>query len=422
MAPALTATIKAEYDDHARVLKKKGGNGVVQAVKRSQVGDTLNALKSLVRLPAEKAPPCWLAEREWRAEDCIPFSNGILHVPSFLARGDYWISPTPAFFNTHILAFQYDPHAPEPTRWKQFLAELWEDAACHDLLHEWGGYCMTRDTSLQKYLTMLGVPRGGKGTANWVLGQMVGGNFGSPTYRSILGKNGLEPLRGRQLAIFPDAKGVPKNILSEFCGMLKAIVGEDALPIDAKYERVVTEQLKLKVILQLNEVLAIPDNSAALEARQLFLHFTKSFVGKEDIHLKSRLAAEFAGIANLFLEGLRRLHGNQGVFTEPQSSKELARLVRREAVPLRTFVEEACVVDPAFAILTAEMYAAYQGWAVGNDQEPLKQAQFGTELFEVCRSLKRSQNVGTCKVAPTKWHDDYARPKRPYYYIGITLK
>jgi putative DNA primase/helicase len=284
---------------------------------------------------------------------------------------------------------------------------------------------MTRDTSLQKYLTMLGVPRGGKGTINWMLGQMVGGNFGSPTYRSILGKNGLEPLRGRQLAIFPDAKGVPKNILSEFCGMLKAIVGEDALPIDAKYERVVTEQLKLKVILQLNEVLAIPDNSAALEARQLFLHFTKSFVGKEDIHLKIKLAEEFAGIANLFLEGLRRLHANECVFTEPQSSKELARLVRREAVPLRTFVEEECMVDPSYAILTAEIYGAYKSWSEGNDQEPMRRPDFGTELFEVCRSLKRSQSVGECKVAPTRWLEElenYEKPKRPYYYLGITLK
>jgi len=279
---------------------------------------------------------------------------------------------------------------------------------------------MTRDTSLQKYLTMLGVPRGGKGTINYVLGQMVGGNFGSPTYRSILGKNGLEPLRGRQLAIFPDAKGVPKNILSEFCGMLKAIVGEDALPIDAKYERVVTEQLKLKVILQLNELLAIPDNSAALEARQLFLRFTNSFVGKEDTQLKAALSKEFSGIANLFLEGLRRLHRNKGVFTQPQSSKELARLVRREAVPLRTFVEEECVVDPACAIVTGELYAAYQAWAKGNDEDELRPTQFGKELFAVCRTLERSQNVGDRKVAPRKFVEDV--PKRPYYYLGIRLK
>jgi putative DNA primase/helicase len=420
VAPGLTATIKAEYDDHAQALKKKGGSGITQAVKRSHVGDALNALKSLVRLPAEKTPPCWLTERDWGAEDCIPFENGILHVPSFLAGTEYWIGPTPAFFNTHILGFAYDVKAPEPARWKQFLSELWDDPACHDLLHEWGGYCMTRDTSLQKYLTMLGVPRGGKGTINYVLGQMVGGNFGSPTYRSILGKNGLEPLRGRQLAIFPDAKGVPKNILSEFCGVLKAIVGEDALPIDAKYERVVTEQLKLKVILQLNELLAIPDNSAALEARQLFLRFTNSFVGKEDTQLKAALSKEFSGIANLFLEGLRRLHRNKGVFTQPQSSKELARLVRREAVPLRTFVDEECVVDPACAILTGELYAAYQAWAKGNDQDELHSTQFGRELFAVCRTLDRSQNVGDRKVASRRFVEDV--PKRPYYYLGIRLK
>ena len=226
---------------------------------------------------------------------------------------------------------------------------------------------------------------------------------------------------GRQLAIFPDAKGVPKNILSEFCGTLKAIVGEDPLPIDAKYERVVTEQLKLKVILQLNEVLAIPDNSAALEARQLFLHFTNTFVGKEDRLLKVKLMKEFSGIANLFLEGLRRLHANNGVFTEPQSSRELARLVRREAVPIRTFVEEECVVDSQSAILTAEIYAAYEAWAEGNDQKAMEKPQFGTELTEVCRTLKRTQNVGEFKVAPAKWVKECDQPKRPYYYVGITL-
>lgn len=421
ITPAITATIKAEYDRHASTLKKKGGTGITQAVKRAHVGDTLNAMKSLVRLSADKKPPCWLADHEWEAEECIPFENGILHVPSFLSGKDHWVAPTPAFFNTHNLSFAYDPKAPKPKRWMEFLAELWDDLACHNLLHEWGGYCMTRDTSLQKYLTMLGVPRAGKGTINWALGQMVGGNFGSPTYRSILGKNGLEPLRGRQLAIFPDAKGVPKNILSEFCGTLKAIVGEDPLPIDGKWERVVTEQLKLKVILQLNEVLAIPDNSAALEARQLFLHFTNSFVGREDTQLKVKLAVEFSGIANLFLEGLRRLHKAKGVFTEPESSRELARLVRREAVPLRTFVEESCVVDPKSAILTAEIYAAYRVWAEGNDQEPLEKTQFGTELTQVCRSIKRSQNAGEFKVAPARWVQEHDQSKRPYYYTGITL-
>ena len=114
VAPGLTATIKAEYDAHAQSLKKKGGSGFTQAVKRSHVGDALNALKSLVRLSAEKSPPCWLTERGWEAEDCIPFENGIIHVPSFLEKKDSWIGPNPAFFNTHILGFAYDPKAPKP--------------------------------------------------------------------------------------------------------------------------------------------------------------------------------------------------------------------------------------------------------------------------------------------------------------------
>lgn len=424
IAPALTATIKAEFDDHAARLKEQGGSGVVQAVKCSHVGNTLNALKSVVRLPAHKEPPCWLSPHRWDPEDCIPFTNGILNVRAYLDGGDYFIPSAPALFNTTVLGFAYDPNAPEPTRWKQFVSELWEDSAGHDLLHEWGGYCMDRDTSRQKYVTLQGETRAGKGTICYVMGQVVGGNFGSPSYRGILGKNGLETLRGRQLAIFPDAKGIPRNVLSEFCGLLCAITGEDPLPIDCKYERVVTEQLKLKVILQLNETLAIPDNSSALEARQLFLHFTRSFRGKEDTQLKVKLARELPGIANLFLGGLRRLHAN-GSFTEPQSSRELARVVQREAVPLRTFVDEMCVVDPGCAILIEEMHAAYSEWAEGNDQVILPKHVFGRELFQVCRTLDRSQNAVRYQVAPIRYlTQSYAEAisKRPYYYLGIRLK
>ena len=56
-----------------------------------------------------------------------------------------------------------------------------------------------------------------------------------------------------------------------------------------------------------------------------------------------------------------------------------------------------------------------------NDQKALEKPQFGTELLEVCRVLKRSQNVGEFKVAPTKWVKEYDLSKRPYYYVGITL-
>ena len=82
----------------------------------------------------------------------------------------------------HRLAFDFDPNAPTPERWIQFLGELWDDPACHDLLHEWGGYsCLTLDTSHQKFLMLLGSPRGGKGTITSILTAMTGGNVARGT-------------------------------------------------------------------------------------------------------------------------------------------------------------------------------------------------------------------------------------------------
>lgn len=419
MLPYITDTIKTEFDEHARNVKARGGRGTPSPVKRTVVGDTLNALKSLSRLERDELPPFWLVDHRWPANDVIPFNNGLLHLPTYLAgRADYFLSPSPSFFNRHKLAFNFDQKAPMPTRWNQFLVELWDDPACHDLLHEWGGYCMTRDTHLQKMMLLLGKTRGGKGTICWLLGQMVGGNFASPQFKSLLGEFGLAPLLGRQLALFPDTKMLSSRILEEVCAILKAITGEDPITVNIKHKGQVTEQLRLKIVIPSNDLLAIPDNSSALQARQLFLHFAKSFRGREDYHLKPKLLAELPGIANLFLSGLQRLYANDGIFTEPKASRELSRRVERKAIPLSGFVADICVLDGDYATPTIELYEAYSRWADDNEIDRLENNEFGKQLQEFAPAVSRSQNVARYKVkAGTS-----ATSKRPHYYVGIRLK
>ena len=134
LVPYITASIKDDFDLHACGIAKKGGSGVTAAVKRSTTNDAINALKSIVVISADLKAPCWLDGREG-ADDYIPFTNGLLYVPGYLAGrpvDDYFTPPTPALFNTHSLGFAYNPDAPA-ARWNQFLKELWVDTACHDL-------------------------------------------------------------------------------------------------------------------------------------------------------------------------------------------------------------------------------------------------------------------------------------------------
>lgn len=420
LTPYVTDTIKTEFDEQAAKVKAQGGKGAPAMVKRAIVSDTLNALKHLSKLDTDKQPPFWLPvdHPDWQPDDIIPFANGLLHLPSWLHDQQGFVGHTPALYIRHRLAFDFDPNAPTPQRWTQFLNELWDDPACHDLVHEWGGYaCFTRDTSLQKMLMLLGKPRGGKGTLNWLWGQMVGGNFAAPQFKSLLDSHGLAPLQGKQLCLFPDTKMMSEKVLSEVCAILKAITGEDPLTINPKNKQQVTEQLKIKIVIPSNDLLAIPDSSKALQARQLFLHFTESFVGKEDFQLKTKLLPEMSGIANLFLAGLRRLRDNGGRFTEPESSRKLAEQVTRAANPIKGFVAERCIVDPKFAIHTGAAYESYEQWCSDTDTPLWPVNEFGKELQSVC-SITRSQNAAKFTITTPNYK---SKGSRPYYYLGLRL-
>lgn len=411
ISPYICETIKREFDDRARKLQAKGNKGVPAKVTTGHVRDTLAALKSLAKLGTDKHSPCWLSPSPHDPADMIPFRNGLLHLPSFLdGEEDYFFPPSPAYFNRHVLDFEYDPAA-TAARWPAFLAELWDDEDCHKLLEEWGGYCLTRDTHLQKMMLLLGKTRGGKGTICTVLSKMVGDNVASPSLSSITSQFGLEPLLGKQLVILPDSRSCSAQKLEAVCERLKGITGEDTFTIDVKHKTMVTRKLQVKIVIQSNDALAIPDSSAALATRQLFLRFDRSFLGKEDRRLKDHLLAEMPGIANRFLAALQRLYENDGVFTEPESSRQLAEQISFDAIPLKRFLLDCCTVSPEHKVLAEDLRFAYLGWADEYGIEPLPKNQFGRELLATASTVTRTQD--------TKKN---AKGIRPYWYHGIAAK
>jgi putative DNA primase/helicase len=71
--------------------------------------------------------------------------------------------------------FDYDPSAPKPTKWLQFLGELWpQEAEAIDLLAEWYGHVVSGRLDLHKILLMVGPTRGGKGVIARVLSALIG--------------------------------------------------------------------------------------------------------------------------------------------------------------------------------------------------------------------------------------------------------
>jgi hypothetical protein len=211
-----------------------------RSVTTRKIGDVCAALGSRVNVPTAVEMPAFIDENDqvvdgpFPASEAIPLSNCIIR-PSpdgTISR----IEPTPCFFSTTCLPYDYDPQASEPTTWLGFLETILQgDHQAQALLQEWFGYCLTHDTSQQKILTIIGPPRCGKGTIQRMLVGLLGPGGAVGTTLATLGeKFGLQEMIGKNVASVGDARLSGRSDQSVIVSRLLSISGEDPIDVERK--------------------------------------------------------------------------------------------------------------------------------------------------------------------------------------------
>jgi putative DNA primase/helicase len=328
---------------------------------RAKVGEVITALRALGHVPEGVQPPVWLSNDgspSLSAEASVPLANGIL---DFDQRR---LSPhTPTLFEHHVLAFRYDPHAPEPVRWLSFLDELWPDDEQSKLtLAEWFGYVLANTTDLQKMYLLIGPKRSGKGTIARVLTGLLGAhNVAAPTLSGLTQNFGLQALIGKPLAIISDARLGSRSDNFIAVERLLSVSGEDTITVDRKYRDPWTGRLPSRFMILTNELPRFTDSSGALASRFVMSTLTQSFYGQENPALTAELLEEASGIFNWALAGLDRLRV-RGYFVVPQSAREAQRHLEDLASPVNAFVRDYCEVGSEHTITKAELWAAWKEW------------------------------------------------------------
>ena len=297
------AALRARLYSFLDERQTKTGNGRLCPVKPNaqMVGGVLDALRAAAHLDAAISPPVWLDGVEGPAADTIvACTNGLLHLPTLRL-----LPHTPSFFTHNALDFAYDPGAPEPSQWLDFLGQLWPgDPKSIATLQEIFGYCLTPDTRQQKAFLLVGPKRCGKGTIGRVLTRLIGAqNCVAPTLAGLGTNFGLAPLIGKRLAIISDARLSGRADQHAIAERLLSITGEDALTIDRKYAPAWTGQLGTRFLILSNELPRLADVSGALAGRFILLSLTESFYGREDPGLTDKLLSELPGILNWAIAG-----------------------------------------------------------------------------------------------------------------------
>jgi putative DNA primase/helicase len=394
------------------------GNPVPQPVARKVttrlVGDCLQALTGLALLPSDTEEPSWLKLRGADIErhnpsEIIVCSNGIGHL-SALATDGVLEACTPSFFSRNALDYAFDPQAPPPRFWLEFLGQLWpKDVEAIRALQEFFGYLLTGDTRLQKILMLVGPRRSGKGTIARVLRALIGlCNVCSPTLASLATNFGMWPLLGRTVAIISDARLSGRTDVAVIVERLLSVSGEDAQTIDRKHLPPVTTKLAVRFVILTNELPKLSDPSGALAGRLILLRLVTSFYGQEDTALTDRLLTELPGILLWSIEGWLRLQ-QRGYYLQPKSGQELIEDMEDLASPIGAFVRERCEVGPVFEVFVRDIFAAWKFWCEEKGRkEPGHEHLFGRDLHALLPALEvRQPREGD---------------KRFRVYVGIRLR
>ena len=186
------------------------------------------------------------------------------------------------------MPYAFDPTATCP-RWDQFVREVFpNDDGQAELIQEWFGYCLTHDTSLQKFCLWVGVGCNGKGTAWDVLRRLVGDEDARAfTLHQLARDFGLAPLAHRMVAYCGEAELKGSQDRSRILETLKSITGEDPLYCDVKNQEGLTLTLPTRLVIACNELPTLYETTGALSRRMLLMRFDQCFQGREDFDLRA---------------------------------------------------------------------------------------------------------------------------------------
>lgn len=376
------------------------------------VSDTIEATASLTLIPSSIDLMTWLDGDSREQRPYIAMLNGVIDIDKLLADADEnecILSHSPNWFSTVRLPYNFDPDAKCP-KWDAFLERsLEQDPERIKIVQEWAGYCLTPDTSHQKFLAMEG--EGGNGKSVFMAG-----------LQAMLGKENCENIGLERLIGGDFDAGETFGKLANFCadvgeidklaeGNLKSFTSGDTMSFKRKFLGNLRAQPTARLILSFNNRPRFSDRSQGVWRRMLLIPWRVQIATNERVLGMDKpdwweRAGELPGIFNWALVGLHRLR-NQRRFTSSQLVDEAIEDYQDEANPARSFLKEHFEETNSGSIKTAQVYYFYCKWAESTGHRPMNDRTFGKEVKRTFQASERK------KIGP--------RSDRHWSYTGINF-
>jgi putative DNA primase/helicase len=292
-----------------------------------------------------------LSGREWQTErNLLPLANGVLDISTRELK-----QHSPSYNFRWQLPYDYDSGAQCPKIQGWLGSAVGGDMALVNVLRAYLNAILLGRTDLQKFLELIGPGGTGKSTLIRLAIGLVGTLNTFTTELKRLEQNRFEAagIVGKRLIVITDSENYAGQI-----SILKAITGQDSIPLERKYKDPDPEGLipDALVIVAANETIQTSDHTSGLARRRLTVPFLNKIPDTEQRNLISwnggrvsgELAGELPGLLNWVL-ALTPAEVTQFIKGATNDSETLRRY-RVETLlnsnPIADWADNSLILDP----------------------------------------------------------------------------
>lgn len=278
----------------------------------------------------------------------------------------------------------YNPDAPEPKLWLQFLSDIFGgDPYMLDYIQKCVGYSMTGSTSEQCAFFLFGTGRNGKSTFLEIVRGILGDYATNIQPQTIMvnPKSGNAPssdiarLKGARLVTSVE----PNEGMRLDEGLLKQLTGDDVVTARKMFSEEFEFKPEFKLWMATNHKPLIRGTDTGIWRRIHLIPFEVQIpIDKVDKKLKYKLVKEAEGILKWAVQGCLRWQ-NEGL-SMPQKVLDAVREYQHEMDVISTFMDACCIAEGE--VKASRLYAVYAKWAEEHNEYCMSSTKFGTELYK----------------------------------------
>lgn len=304
----------------------------------------------------------------------IPFKNGI-----YDPKNKVMIPHDPKYLIVNLVPHEFDPDASinydEIDKWLNHVASKEDE---REMVLQYAGYCLTRDTSQQKFLILQGEGGTGKSVYIDMVKAMVGvHNCSSLPLETLTQRFSAYELLGKQLNLCADIK---TKIIDDV-SLLKQVVGEDLIRGEKKHETGFSFTSYARLLFSANKIPCVKDERTNGFYRRLLIHKMMEAPAKRDTDYKEKLVKHMDAFIHRCVDALERMYA-AGHIMESQTSIEEVNRVRYDSDSVAAFIEEKCCLSPGGSAQRTKLAVEYQNFC----QDEERQALSKTNLFSALRA------------------------------------